>query len=193
MRVRSVIIIAGIVLALIALLCLPSCRLFQVQEQESIPQSQVVPQQVVPENAPGAEAAGIDNPANCDYPIETRGVRITCVIDGDTVRLFNGTRIRLIGIDAPERGDYGFDNATFLLANLTNQSYIYLEKDVSNTDQYGRLLRNIFVNELFVNEVMVRYGWATVWDVPPDVKHSTVLHQAETQAKDKKRGLWAPR
>jgi hypothetical protein len=92
-----------------------------------------------------------------------------------------------------KRGDYGFDNATFLLANLTNQSYIYLEKDVSNTDQYGRLLRNIFVNELFVNEVMVRYGWATVWDVPPDVKHSTVLHQAETQAKDKKRGLWAPR
>jgi micrococcal nuclease len=175
---------------IVVLLSLSSCRLFQVQEQESIPQSQVMPQQVVPETAPANDNF---NPVRCDHPVLTKGADIVCVIDGDTLRLRNGTRIRLIGMDAPEIGDFGAINATDLLVNLTNQSYVFLERDVSETDQYGRLLRYVYVNEFFANEMLVRAGWATAWDVPPDTKHSTVLHQAETQAKEKKRGLWAPR
>jgi micrococcal nuclease len=186
----------AIIIALITLLALSSCLLFQVQEQESIPQSVIVPRPALPETAPTGEAQDAkdaENTARCDYPVTTKGAKIVCVIDGDTVRLEDGTRIRLIGIDAPERGDWGFANATFLLANITNQTYIYLEKDVSETDQYGRQLRNIYANEWFANEIMVRSGWATAWNVPPDTKHATVLRQAEEQAKEKKRGIWAPR
>lgn len=188
---RAVVVAAT---AIVLLLSLSACQIFKTQDQDAVPVIDGEPLPPTAQNAaqePLADESGLDNPSRCDYPVTTKGAQIVCVIDGDTVRMADGSRIRLIGIDAPERGSYGFANASFLLANLTNGTYIYLEKEKSETDRYGRLLRNIFANEFFANQIIVEEGWATAWAVPPDTQHATVLRQAEEEAKAKKRGIWA--
>ena len=64
-------------------------------------------------------------------------------------------------------------------------------KDVSDTDQYGRLLRYVYVGDMFVSAELVRRGFATAWTYPPDVAFSGVFVQLESEAREAGRGLWA--
>ena len=75
---------------------------------------------------------------------------------------------------------------------------IRLEKDVSEMDKYGRLLRYVFVknesspsSELMVNEYLVREGFAHVSTFPPDVKYQELFLNAQREASKNNRGLWS--
>ena len=70
-------------------------------------------------------------------------------------------------------------------------SEIVMERDVSNTDQYGRLLLYVYVGNLFVNGEMVRLGWANAKAYPPDTKNQKHLEGLEAVAREAKRGMWA--
>ena len=113
------------------------------------------------------------------------------VIDGDTVELESGDRVRLIGIDTPEVGDCFAEQATDSLRLLVEGKSVKLEKDISETDRYGRLLRYIWANELLVNEMLVKEGDAHSSTFPPDVKHQDRFIEAERQAREANRGLWS--
>jgi len=120
--------------------------------------------------------------------------RIVNVIDGDTVQVEMDGRIypvRYIGIDCPEFGEYGYEQATQANRQLVQDRTVRLVKDVSDTDQYGRLLRYVYVGDTFVNAELVRRGLATAFTYPPDVAHSALLAQLGREAREAGRGLWA--
>lgn len=121
--------------------------------------------------------------------------RVIRVIDGDTIevdiqgRLY---RVRYLGIDAPESNQPFGPEATAKNRELVGGKTVLLEKDVSETDRYGRLLRYVWVGNLLVNVELVRLGYAQVVTVPPDVKYHQILLLAQREAQAYQRGLWAP-
>lgn len=128
-------------------------------------------------------------------------VKVTRVVDGDTIVVSDNTTVRLIGIDTPETVDprrpvqcFGKE-ASSKLKSLLSEKEIVLQKDVSETDKYRRLLRYVFLplpdgQILFVNDYMVREGFAKVLTYPPDVKYNEQFRQAEREAREDGRGLW---
>lgn len=127
--------------------------------------------------------------------LESEEAIVTRVIDGDTVEINTGQKVRYIGIDTPE--DPRSKNAECFALNsymknkeLVMGKKIRMEKDVSETDRYQRLLRYVYVDDLFVNLEMVSSGYAVAQEYPPDTKHAYVLSRAESAAKLENRGIW---
>lgn len=117
--------------------------------------------------------------------------RVTRIVDGDTIDLSNGKRLRYVGIDTPETGDCLGSEATKKNKELVLDREVKLEKDVSEKDRYGRLLRFVWVGDTMINEEMVRSGYAKVYTYPPDIKYADRFVTAEREARENKRGLWA--
>jgi len=127
--------------------------------------------------------------AFADYPDGYYDVQ--SVINGDTFKLTDDTNVRLIGIYAPETGEICSEEATQKLTSLIAGKTVYLEKDVSETDINGRLLRYVYVNAIFVNLELVYYGNAYAVSYPPDVAYDAQLADAEEDAISNHRGcLW---
>ncbi|MEW6610604.1 MAG: thermonuclease family protein [Patescibacteria group bacterium] len=117
------------------------------------------------------------------------------VIDGDTMELESGLRVRAIGINSPEmdvRGIEGCLAAAALEAhrNLAQGKTVELERDVSDKDRYGRLLRYVWIDNVLLNIMMVEQGLARAVAYPPDVKYQQDLAAAEERAKNAQRGMW---
>ena len=138
-------------------------------------------------------------PAATTSPVPETQIIVTRVIDGDTIEAnIGGTiyKIRYIGIDTPElddeRAEYSTlaQEATRFNRELVEGKTIQLEKDASETDKYGRLLRYVYAGDIFVNAELVRQGlaWAKVYE--PDTKYQGTLEKAETEAKQAKIGIW---
>jgi len=124
--------------------------------------------------------------------VEKTTAVISEVIDGDTVKLQNGKTVRLLGINTPEKGQPYYEESTSRLRELIEGKEVILEKDVDDKDQYGRLLRYIFLNSENINVKLVREGLATVYIISPNVKYKTELRKAENEAKNSKINIWKP-
>ncbi len=132
--------------------------------------------------------------------------RVKKVIDGDTITLENGRKVRYIGIDTPELHDPRkkvecFAKEAYLEnKKLVEGKSVRLEKDVSEVDRYNRLLRYVYLIDnmdnnatgsgLFVNQYLVQEGFAFASSFPPDVKYSSLLLQSQKEAQEKNKGLW---
>jgi micrococcal nuclease len=127
---------------------------------------------------------------------------VTKVVDGDTfwVKRSNGKeeKIRLIGVDAPESrktgnkdvGYYGKEAKAYLEKLLLGKS-VRLEYDVSRTDRYKRTLAYAYLqNGTFLNEHLIREGYAMTLTVPPNVKYAERFAKLQAEARQKKKGLW---
>ncbi|WP_062522217.1 thermonuclease family protein [Demequina silvatica] len=88
--------------------------------------------------------------------------RVAEVIDGDTVRLANGARVRLIGFDTPERGQCGYTSATAKLTRMVEGKKVTVinPASVKDRDAYGRALRTIKVGTTDVGAAQIRSGYA---------------------------------
>lgn len=109
---------------------------------------------------------------------------VTAVIDGDTIEVnLNGSswRVRYIGIDTPEYNERCGSEATSANAALVAGQTVTMVKDVSEIDQYGRLLRYIYVGDTFVNGELVAGGWADPIEYPPDTRLSGLLSNLAAQ------------
>ena len=115
---------------------------------------------------------------------------VTRTIDGDTVEIEGGTRVRYIGIDTPEIGEPYYLDARRVNLNLVGGRRIQLEKDVQDKDEYGRLLRYVWVDGIMVNAELVRLGYAYSCSYPPNLKYQAHFLQLEREAREQKRGLW---
>ena len=106
---------------------------------------------------------------------------VTAIIDGDTIYVqIDGSEysVRYIGIDAPELDDREplAEEAKQLNASLVDGKTVTLVRDVSETDVYGRLLRYVLVEDVFVNYELVREGLAEPKRYPPDTScHETLI------------------
>lgn len=124
------------------------------------------------------------------------GIFVSEVIDGDTVKLKDGTRVRLIGIDSPEKGSCYYEESRAELKRLIEGKVARLDKDITDKDRYDRLLRYIILEKegednLFINDYLVRQGMAFDISSPPDNRYRDLLSSAEEEAKRERRGLWA--
>lgn len=130
---------------------------------------------------------------------------VTKVVDGDTIYVNMNNQeytVRFVGIDTPETKDprrpvgcFGKE-ASAATKDLLDGQTVILQKDITNTDKYDRLLRYIYLpledgRVLFVNDYLVREGYAKIYTYPPDVKFNEQFLEAQTQARENNRGLWA--
>ena len=114
------------------------------------------------------------------------------VIDGDTLDLDNSERVRLAGINAPEKGECYYQEAKTALVEFTLNKQVKLESDEGDKDKYGRLLRYIHTEELDVNRYLVEMGYVKVYDKYEDtIKRYDELKLVEQVAMDKKLGVWS--
>ena len=119
--------------------------------------------------------------------------RVERIIDGDTIEITGGERVRYIGIDTPEiypEEEYYGPEASALNRELVEGKMVVLESDITDRDRYGRLLRYVFVDDVFVNGEMVRLGYAHAVSYPPDTRYQKLLVELETEAREAGRGLW---
>lgn len=123
-------------------------------------------------------------------------VLVTKVIDGDTIQIEGGRTVRYIGIDAPETHNRRIGiqcyakEATEENRRLVEGKHVRLEKDVSETDKFGRLLRYIFIGDVFINYHLVRQGYAVLSTFPPDVKYQSQFLDGQKEARESNRGIW---
>ena len=115
---------------------------------------------------------------------------VSKVIDGDSIELQNNIEVRLLGINTPERGQPYYQEATNRLKELVEGKNVIFENDVQDKDQYDRLLRYVFSDNLFVNLQLVKEGYATVYIFQPNTKYETSLRNAENEAKTLKLNIW---
>jgi micrococcal nuclease len=139
---------------------------------------------------------GLEESSASDEVLEEEFV-VSRVIDGDTVVLSNGSRVRYIGIDTPEMTDDRAEVRCFAKAaaaknaELVLGKAVRLKKDVNETDRYGRLVRYVYQGGVFVNLELVRQGYASAYRYPPDVAHAEEFMSAEREAREGKCGLWS--
>ena len=159
------------------------------KSNSQIPQSS---SQVVP----ASQVEQTQSPSPQTLAENRQRAKVIRVIDGDTIEIEGGQKVRYIGIDTPETVHpdmkvqcFGKE-ATDKNKELTEGKTVELEKDISETDKYGRLLRYVYINDLFVNDYLVRQGFAHASSYPPDIKYQDRFRQAEQEAMANNRGLW---
>lgn len=139
----------------------------------------------------------LEQATSSTIPVFTKEfVKVTKVIDGDTLEIEGGYRVRYIGIDTPETVHpsqsvecFGKE-ASNKNKELIEGKTIRLERDLTESDRYGRLLRYVWKDNTLVNEVLVREGYASSYTYPPDVKYQERFVQAEREARENHKGLW---
>ncbi len=129
--------------------------------------------------------------------VKDRTVLVTRIIDGDTIEIEGGQKIRYIGIDTPETVDprrpvqcFGIE-ASNRNKQLVEGKRVQLGRDITEMDKYGRLLRYVYVNNTFVNLLLVQEGFAYSYTYPPDVKYQNQFIEAERTAREQNKGLWS--
>lgn len=116
---------------------------------------------------------------------------VTRAVDGDTMVLDNGERVRFLCINTPEKWETHYHEATEALRAMVENQTVILQKDVSDRDKYGRLLRYVYLPDgTFVNAEMVRLGHAKAYHYPPDTSHYEEMVELEKEAKSSHLGLW---
>lgn len=145
-------------------------------------------------DSPSPTAISTNSSADYDF------VTVKRVVDGDTIELETGQKVRYIGINTPETVDprssvqcFGKE-ASDENKKLVEGKTVRLEKDTSETDKYGRLLRYVYFEaggkEIFVNLYLVAQGFAQASSYPPDVKYQDMFSKAQKEAAAKNLGLW---
>ncbi|NRS47354.1 thermonuclease family protein [Brevibacillus sp. HB2.2] len=120
------------------------------------------------------------------------------VVDGDTFELDSGEKVRMIGVDTPETvkpnhpvEPYGKEASNYSKELLTGKK-VKLKFDVEPYDKYKRLLAYVYLEDgTFVNEKLVRDGYARIMTIPPNVAQAELFLAAEREAREQNRGLWA--
>ena len=114
-----------------------------------------------PKPTPEPEPAPAPRPEPKPKPKpKARTYLVTRVIDGDTVELGSGAGVRVVGIDTPEEGDCGYDQATAHMVRLVEGKRVRLVRSDEDTDHYGRLLRYVDSGDVDAGLRQIQAGWA---------------------------------
>lgn len=122
------------------------------------------------------------------------------VVDGDTVVLAGGERVRYIGVDTPELHhprrpvEWYAREAKEFNRRLVAGKRVRLELDVQKRDRYRRLLAYVYLEDgTFVNAELLRQGYAQLLTIPPNVQHADLFVRLQREAREAGRGLWKER
>lgn len=123
-----------------------------------------------------------------EYPDE--GV-VSEVIDGDTIRLYTGEKIRYIGMNTPEKNTYFYKEAKARNEELILGRKVRLEYDRDKKDKYNRVLAYVFADGKFINKALIDEGMARFHAKSPNYLHASKFYKSESEAKEKRIGLWS--
>jgi micrococcal nuclease len=121
------------------------------------------------------------------------------IVDGDTLVVTGGVRVRLIGINTPEAVDprrpvecFGKEASAALARLVPAGTPVRLSYDVERTDEFGRTLAYLYRKSdgLFVNAALVEQGYAQPMTFPPNVAHAGEFATLAGRARDRNDGLW---
>lgn len=122
---------------------------------------------------------------------------VSKVIDGDTIKIKDGEKVRLIGIDAPEKGECHYGESADFLKELLLGRYAWLEKDISETDDYGRWLRYVILpadknkeDNILVNDYLVKEGLVKSVSSSPDLRYRDLMATSQQKAIRENKGIW---
>lgn len=126
---------------------------------------------------------------------------VTKVVDGDTIELSNGEKVRYIGIDTPELRERNgsewvynprpyAEEAKDFNGSLVEGKEIKLEFDAQKRDKYNRLLAYVYIDGDMVNLEIIKKGYAMIYTYPPNVKYAGEFAKAQQDARENDRGLW---
>jgi micrococcal nuclease len=147
----------------------------------------------------GREPQPAPSPATGDLPSGV-DVVVRKVVDGDTIEVTGGERVRLIGLDTPETvapdrpvGCFGKEASSFTKSVLPPGTAVRLVGDAEQRDRYGRLLAYVYRRSdgLFVNAELLRRGYAQLLTIPPNIAHADEFVAIARQAREGSQGLWA--
>ena len=118
--------------------------------------------------------------------------RVTKVIDGDTIEIETGQRVRYLGINAPEMSETWGEEAKRQNDRLTLHKNVRLELDRVKVDKYNRILAYIWVGDVMINEKLLKDGYAklNIYSDEPKLKYLERLRAAQNLAKEHRDGLW---
>lgn len=167
------------------------------QTAQALPASTNTPEFTPTSPAPTqTPAPAVSAPNTCIHPQEPQIAKVVEVVDGDTIRVeMDGViyPVRYIGIDTPESttqvepfGKEASQKNTELVTGQTVTMY----RDTTETDQFDRILRFVFVGETFINYELVKQGYAKSFRYPPDTSCADVFDQAQTEASSAGVGMW---
>ncbi len=147
-----------------------------------------------PAETPTAQV--VQSSVSCIRPQEPQIAKVVEIVDGDTIRVeMDGSvyPIRYIGIDTPESTSqiepFGKE-ASQKNSELVSGQTVTLYRDASETDQFDRLLRFVFVNDTFINYELVKQGYAKAFRYPPDTSCADLFQQAQDEASAIGVGMW---
>ena len=138
-------------------------------------------------------ACGGETPTPDAVEESGESVRVTRVVDGDTVDVCcPEARVRLLGIDSPERGEPLFQEAASMADRLTTGQKVRMTRCEEEADQYGRILRHLFTKDAHVNRELVAAGLARAYDFSLRLNpcYKDELLAAEEIARSQCLGLW---
>ena len=128
-------------------------------------------------------------------PTATSRWTIVKVLDGDTVELLGGEKLRLLSVDCPEIDQPFYDHATDLVRTVTLGKTARVEFSGAQRDKYGRLLGYLFVDDtLFVNKMLIDSGLASLYlfaDTELGTPSANLLFAAQRDAIDRGNGIWS--
>ena len=142
-------------------------------------------------------AAGLSGDPSAAMPLGAEDVTVVSITDGDTLDVgaddASVFEVRVIGTNSPESDECFSEEATGVLAALASPgSRIGMTSDVSDIDQFDRLLRYLWVGSMSINEETVRRGAALSRSYPPDTAMTERFEDAQAAAKEAELGLWSP-
>ncbi len=125
-------------------------------------------------------------------------------IDGDTIELATGERVRYVGIDTPELYQRSGTAWVYHPEPYAEQAWtvnrlavegrtVRMEFDVERRDRYRRRLAYVYLDDRFVNADLVAQGLADVRTIPPNTRYAELFRRLEREAHDARRGVWAER
>ena len=130
------------------------------------------------------------NPSTEDTVFCTEdAILCTTIIDGDTFELETGEKVRLIGIDAPELSQPGGEESREYLTQLILNKGVTLKRGQEERDKYNRLLRFVYLDDVCINEEMIRQGYAEARYVTDPICEYYI--KLEIEAETAKAGLWS--
>ena len=120
---------------------------------------------------------------------------VSVVYDGDTIRLEDGTRVRLIGVDAPEVGsvyrapeEFGEESKAYLTSLLLGRK-VHIAVGDPPRDVYGRTLAYVYLDDVLVNGRIIREGWARAYRVFRHPMRDLFIAY-EREARSRGLGMW---
>lgn len=120
---------------------------------------------------------------------------VAYVYDGDTVQMSSGEEVRLLNIDAPEKGECMYDEARGALENKVRGNRVTVVRDVTGTDAFGRFVRYVFAqtdpraDSVFLNVYLVHHGFA-VYVPSKNMLYRDLFEAADRHARTSRSGIW---